>query len=67
MKTFAEESNVALEEVQKYFENPAAMAGLKGQLLSEKIIAFLLDSATVTEVEPKQPEVDQKETAEEES
>jgi trigger factor len=66
MKAFAEESNAPLEEVQKYFENASALAGLKGQLLNEKVVAFLLDSATVTEVEPKQPE-EKVETAEEES
>jgi len=67
IKQFAEESNAPLEEVQKYFENASAMAGLKGQLLNEKVIAFLLESATVTEVEPKQPETEQQETTEEES
>ncbi len=66
MKAFAEESNAPLEEVQKYFENASALAGLKGQLLNEKVIAFLLDSASVTEVEPKQPEEEQEETTEEE-
>jgi trigger factor len=66
MKAFAEESNAPLEEVQKYFENASALAGLKGQLLNEKVVAFLLNSATVTEVEPKQPE-EKVETAEEES
>ena len=67
MKAFAEESNAPLEEVKKYFENPSALAGLKGQLLNEKVVAFLLEAATVTEVEPKQPEQEQEETAEEES
>ncbi len=67
IKQFAEESNAPLEEVQKYFENASTMAGLKGQLLNEKVIAFLLESATVTEVEPKQPEAEQEETTEEES
>lgn len=65
MKTFAEEGNVPLEEVQKYFENASTLAGLKGQLLNEKVIAFLLDSATVTEVEPKPAEDDLEETVEE--
>lgn len=67
MKSFAEESNAQLEEVQKYFENPTALAGLKGQLLTEKVIAFLMESATVTEVEPKKPEVAEEEATEEES
>lgn len=67
MQAFADESNAPLEEVQKYFENASALAGLKGQLLNEKVIAFLLDAATVTEVEPKQPEEVQEETTEEDS
>ena len=67
MKAFAEESNAQLEEVQKYFENASVLAGLKGQLLNEKVIAFLLDSATVTEVDPPQPEKAQEEPIEEES
>ncbi|WP_303720310.1 trigger factor [Malonomonas rubra] len=67
IKQFADESNASLEDVQKYFENASAMAGLKGQLLNEKVIAFLLESASVTEVDPKQPEVEQDETTEEEA
>lgn len=67
IKSFAEESNAPIEEVQKYFENASALNGLKGQLLNEKVIAFILKSATLTEVEPKQPEVQQEETTEEES
>ncbi|MDX2480539.1 MAG: trigger factor [Desulfuromusa sp.] len=57
MQTFADDSDVPLEQVQKYFENEQAMDGLKGQLLQEKISKFLLDQAVVTEVEPKQPEL----------
>lgn len=69
MQAFADESNAPLEEVKKYFENASALAGLKGQMLNEKVIDFLLDSATVTEVEPKQPEEEpeQVEAVEEES
>ncbi|SHI47421.1 trigger factor [Malonomonas rubra DSM 5091] len=67
MQAFADESNAPLEEVKKYFENASALAGLKGQMLNEKVIEFLLESATVTEVEPKQPEEEQEETVEEES
>lgn len=67
IKTFAEESNAPLEEVQKYFENASTMSGLKGQLLNEMVVEFLLESATVTEVEPKQPEEEQEETTEEDS
>lgn len=69
MQAFADESNAPLEEVKKYFENASALAGLKGQMLNEKVIDFLLDAASITEVEPKQPEEEQgqEETAEEES
>jgi len=67
MQAFADESNAPLEEVKKYFENASALAGLKGQMLNEKVIEFLLESAKVTEVEPKQPEEEQEETVEEES
>lgn len=67
IKQFADESNASLEDVQKYFENASTMAGLKGQLLNEKVIAFLLESASVTEVDPKQPEVEQDETTEEDA
>ncbi|WP_321391807.1 trigger factor [uncultured Desulfuromusa sp.] len=56
MQAFADQSNVPLEQVQKYFENAQAMAGLKGQILQEKTSRFLLESATITEVEPQQPE-----------
>ena len=66
MQAFATESNAPLEEVQKYFENDSALNGLKGQMLNEKVIAFLLDAATVTEVEP-QPEPVAEETVAEES
>jgi len=69
MQAFADESNAPLEEVKKYFENAAALAGLKGQMLNDKVIAFLLESATVTEVEPKPADEEQaqEETLEEES
>lgn len=66
MKEFAAESNASMEEVEKYFENASVLNGLKGQLLNEKVIKFLLDAATVTEVEPQQSEA-KEETAEEES
>ncbi|MCK4690484.1 MAG: trigger factor, partial [Desulfuromonadales bacterium] len=65
IKAFAEESNAPLDEVKKYFENAQTLAGLKGQLLNEKVIKFLLDAATVTEVEPEQ--LDQQESVEEEA
>jgi trigger factor len=58
MQAFADQSNVPLEQVQKYFENAQAMAGLKGQILQEKTSKYILDEATITEVEPQQPEQD---------
>ena len=65
IKSIAEEANTPLENVQKYFENPQAREGLKGQILSDKVIAMLLEKSIVTEVEPKQEE--QKEIVGEES
>jgi len=55
---FAEQSNTPLDQVKKFFENDQALRGLKGQLLQEKVSTFLLDSAVITEVEPKAPEDD---------
>jgi trigger factor len=55
---FAEQSNTPLEQVKKFFENDQALRGLKGQLLQEKVSAFLLASAVITEIEPKAPEGD---------
>ena len=53
---FAQQSNTPLDQVKKFFDNDQALSGLKGQLLQEKVSSFLLDKATVTEVEPKKPE-----------
>lgn len=50
---FAEQSNTPLAQVKKFFENNQALQGLKGQLLQEKVSAFLLDKAVVVEIEPK--------------
>ncbi len=58
MQAYADQSNVPLEQVQKYFENAQAMAGLKGQILQEKTSKFILDEAIITEVEPQQPDQD---------
>lgn len=68
IQEFADQSNSPLEQVQKYFENEQAKAGLKGQLVQEKVSKFLLEQSTVTEVEPKEPEADvEEETDKEES
>jgi trigger factor len=53
IKTIAEEANTPLENVQKYFENSQARDGLRGQIISDKVIAVLLEKSIVTEVEPK--------------
>lgn len=58
MQEFADQSNTPLEQVKKYFENDQARSGLKGQMLQEKVSAFLLDQARITEVEP-QPAADE--------
>ncbi|RLB70645.1 MAG: trigger factor [Deltaproteobacteria bacterium] len=58
MQSFADESDVPLDQVQKYFEGEQNLAGLKGQILQEKVTKFLLDQAIVTEVEPKPVEQD---------
>ncbi len=55
---FAEQSNTPLEQVKKFFENDQALRGLKGQLLQEKVSAFLLENAVITDVEPKPPVTD---------
>ncbi len=53
---FAEQSNTPIDQVKKFFENDQALSGLKGQLLQEKVSAFLLDKAVITEVDPKPSE-----------
>jgi len=66
IKLIAAEANAPLETVEKHFsENVQAREGLKGQILSDKVIDLLLEKSTVTEVEPKQQA--QEETTEEES
>ena len=58
MGEYAENSEVPLDQVKKYFENQSALAGLKGQLLQEKVTKFLLENAKVTEIEPRKEEAD---------
>lgn len=68
IQEFADQSDTPMDQVQKYFENEQAKAGLKGQIVQEKVSKFLLENSTITEVEPKQPEVDvEEETDTEES
>ena len=56
VQSFAEESKTPLEQVQKFFEDEQAKAGLKGQILQDKVIKFLIDKAKVKEVDPPKPE-----------
>lgn len=56
MVEFSDNGKVPIDQVKKYFENESTLAGLKGQILQEKVTEFLLNQAVVTEVEPKQPE-----------
>ncbi len=63
MNDFARQSNAPLEQVKKYFENDQALTGLKGQLLQEKVVAFLLEQAQVTEVEPEPEDAPQESSA----
>ncbi len=56
MEEYAANSDVPLDQVKKYFENQSALAGLKGQILQEKVTKFLLENAEITEVEPKKDE-----------
>jgi len=53
---FSDNGEVPLDQVEIYFKNENALAGLKGQILQGKVSKFLLDQAVVTEVEPQQPE-----------
>ena len=56
MVEFSDNGKVPLDQVKVYFENESALAGLKGQILHEKVTKFLLDQAIVTEVEPEEVE-----------
>ncbi len=55
---FSDNGEVPLDQVEIYFKNESALAGLKGQILQGKVTKFLLDQAVVTEVEPQQSEQD---------
>lgn len=68
MEELAAQSNAPLEQVKTYFDNPQAKEGLSGQILQEKVVAFIVDKAKVTEVEPKveEPAAATEETAEKE-
>ena len=55
---FSANGEVPLDQVEIYFKNESALAGLKGQILQGKVTKFLLDQAVVTEVEPQQSEQD---------
>lgn len=53
LNEFAEQSNTPMEQVKKYFENEQALAGLKGQVVQEKVSKFIQEHANITEVEAK--------------
>jgi len=55
---FSANGEVPLDQVEIYFKNESALAGLKGQILQGQVTKFLLDHAVVTEVEPQQSEQD---------
>jgi trigger factor len=67
IKEFAEQGNTPLEQIQKYFENEQALEGLKGQIASEKTHKFLIEQATIDEVEPSVEEEPQVEAEVEEA
>lgn len=50
LEKIAEMSNAPLEAVQRYYGNDEARQGLLAQMQEEKVIDFLLEQATVTEV-----------------
>ncbi len=52
IEELAQQSNAPVEQVKSYFANPQAKEGLVAQILHEKVVAFLVDKAEVTEVEP---------------
>ena len=54
IEELAKQSNAEVEQVKAYFANPQAKEGLIGQILQDKVVAFIVDKAVVTEVEPKQ-------------
>jgi trigger factor len=56
MEELAKQSNAELEQVKAYFSNPQSKEGLVGQILQDKVVAFVVEKAVVTEVEPKQEE-----------
>lgn len=67
MKEFAEQGGMPLDQVEKYFETEQAKNGLKGQIVQEKVVKFILDSADITEVEPKKAEAPAEEGTDEEA
>lgn len=51
IKELAASNNAPVEQVQQYFNNEQAKAGLKSQVVHDKVTKFLRDNAKVTEVE----------------
>lgn len=56
IEELAKQSNAEVAQVKAYFANPQTKEGLVGQILQEKVVAFIVDKAEVTEIEPKQEE-----------
>ncbi len=56
IEELAKQSNAEVEQAKAHFANPQAKEGLVGQILQDKVVAFVVDKAVVTEVEPKQEE-----------
>jgi trigger factor len=54
IEELAKQSRAEVAQVKAYFANPQAKEGLVGQIMQEKVVAFIVDKAVVTEVEPKQ-------------
>ncbi len=51
IKELAESNNAPLEQVQQYFDNEQAKAGIKSQIVHDKVLKYLRDNAKITEVE----------------
>ncbi len=51
IKELAESNNAPLEQVQQYFGNDQAKAGLKSQIIHDKVTQYLRENAKITEVE----------------
>ena len=62
IEEIAAESNAPLNTVQDYFKKPEMREGLEYQVQHDKILAFLIAKAEVSEVEPKADDAEEKES-----